>query len=257
MYATDPQDAVVPIFAKQKYSDKLEQIGTGIFIDFLSQPFLFTAAHVTDELKQTELMIPTYGGIEPIEGYIAHIDLPPDISRNDDNVDIAYYRLSTKFAQRMCVYFKPLPQSRIMLIGSALELGVCSIYGYPASKAKFRQGVYSSESATFRGVVASEETYKSLGLLPEHNIVVHFHKKRAVSPEDGSRINPISPKGVSGGGIFAWPDGHELSDDWSLPKLVGIFHAYKKSDGLMIGTNLISVFAAIQLGEMKGYGGVE
>jgi hypothetical protein len=86
---------------------------------------------------------------------------------------------------------------------------------------------------------------------------VHFHKKRAVSPEDGSRINPIGPQGMSGGGIFAWPDGYELSDDWSLPKLVGIFHSYKKSEGLMIGTHLISVCAAIQLGEMKGYGGVK
>ncbi len=115
MFATDPQNAVVPIFAKHKYTDKLEQVGTGIFIDFLSQPFLFTAAHVTDELEQTKLMVPVYGGIDPIEGYVAHINLLPEMSRNDDNIDIAYYRLSTKFAQLMCVYFKPLPQSRCLL----------------------------------------------------------------------------------------------------------------------------------------------
>ena len=256
MYATDPKDSVVPIFAKRKFEEKLVQVGTGIFIDYLSQPFLFTAAHVTDELQKSQLMVPVCGDIRNIQGYAAYIDLPPEIHREDDNVDIAYYKLSTDFARMMCTHFKPLPQSRRMVIQSALELGVCSVYGYPSSKAKLKQGVYTSESATFRGVAAREVTYSKLGLSPEHSIVVHFHKKRAVSPESKKRINPISPRGVSGGGIFSWPKGREISNDWSLPKLVGIFHTYKKSEGLMIGTHLIAVLAAIELGQMKGFNGV-
>ena len=257
MHATDPEEAIVPIFAKEKYTDRLHQIGTGIFVDFEGSPFLYTAAHVTDNLQHGELMVPTYFGIEPIEGYVAHIDLPPEIPRTKDDIDIAYYRLSTEFARTMAEYFLPLPQSRCMIISSALELGVCSIYGFPSSKAKKRKDKYKSESATYRGLAANEETYNKLGLSPDTSIVVYFHKKRAVSPDNGQKINPISPKGVSGGGIFAWPEGHELSDDWSLPKLVGIFHSYKESEGFMIGTHLISVLAAIQLGKMKGFGGVK
>ena len=157
----------------------------------------------------------------------------------------------------MCANFRSLPRSRSMLISSALELSVCSVYGYPASRAKRLQGKYSSESATFRGVAASEKTYNELGLLPDSSIIIHFNRKQAVSPKDGKRINPISPNGVSGGGIFSWPAGHEISNDWSIPKLVGIFHTYKKTEGLMIGTHLISVLAAVQLGQMKNFDGVE
>lgn len=66
-----------------------------------------------------------------------------------------------------------------------------------------------------------------------------------------------SLKGSSGGGIFAWPPGAELSDDWSLPRLVGVVHSFKEKEGLIIGTTLVPVLAAIGLGRMKGFGGIQ
>lgn len=256
MHATDPEDALVPLFAKAKDLKGFEQVGTGIFIDFQSQPFLFTAAHVADFLDSGDLFVPAHGGMQAIDGYVGYIDLLPGMRRSEDDVDIAYYRLSTDFARRMCAYFRPLPQERCMVIRSALELRVCSVYGYPISKAKRRGGKYHSETATFTGVVASEETYKTLGLSTDSSIIIHFDRKRAVSPEDGRKIDPLSPRGVSGGGIFSWPTGFELSRDWSLPQLVGIFHTYKKTEGLLIGTHLLPVIVATQLGKMKSFGGV-
>lgn len=256
MHATDPEDALVPLFIKERYSDNYEQVGTGIFVDFQNQPFLFTAAHVTDHLEHCELLVPVYGGIDVIDGYVGYIDLLPGMSRAEDQIDIAYYRLSTSFARRMCAYFRPWPQSRCEIIKSALDIGVCTVYGYPTSKAKRKQGKYHSEAASFRGAVASKDTYEELGLSPDSSIVIHFHRKRIISHMDGKPSNPISPRGVSGGGIFSWPAGHELSDDWTLPLLVGIFHTYKKTEGLLIGTHLITTLAATQLGRMKGFGGV-
>ena len=94
------------------------------------------------------------------------------------------------------------------------------------------------------------------GLDPESSIVIHFHKKRAVDRLTGKSINPVAHSGVSGGGIFAWPLGHELSEDWSVPELVGIFHTYDQSKGLMIGTPLWVLAMAVQLGQMKDFGGV-
>jgi hypothetical protein len=256
MHAKDPEHALVPLFVKAKYSEHYEQVGTGIFIDFQNEPFLFTAAHVTDHLGNSELFVPAHGGIQPLDGYVGYIDLLPGMTRAEDKVDIAYYRLNVNFARRMCAYFKPWPQSRCSIIESALKLTVCTVYGYPISKAKKVHGRYHSETASFRGAVASDKTYEQLGLTPESSIIIHFHKDRVVSPEDGKPRNPLSPRGVSGGGIFSWPTGHELSEDWSLPQLVGIFHTYKKAEGLLIGTHLISVIAATQLGTMNGYDGV-
>jgi hypothetical protein len=131
------------------------------------------------------------------------------------------------------------------------------VSGYPASKSgKTAEGIHRSEIFSFRGVAAEHHLYDSLGLDPKFNIILHFSKKRAVDPKTFERYSTPSLKGVSGGGIFAWPKGQELSDDWKLPKLVGLMHTYKEKDGLIIGTTLLSVVGAVLLGRMKGFGGV-
>lgn len=152
MYATDPDDAVVPIFAESLRGGGLTQVGTGLFVEFRSQPFLFTAAHVTDNLQHSELWVPAHDGIYPIQGYVGYVDMLPEQRRGDDHVDVAYYRLDSRFAKGMLEMFKPWPQARCVLVPSQLELGVCSIYGLPASRFKRRGGTCTSETATFRGV---------------------------------------------------------------------------------------------------------
>lgn len=249
-------ESIIPIFIETEIPKKTIQIGTAVFVDFQNKPFLFTAAHVTDDMANGRLLVPTVDGLSEIEGYTAYIDLPPETSRSEDSVDMAYIRLSSVFASKLCFHFKPLPQKKIRLISSALELGVVSVVGYPASKSKKKQDSFQSEMCYYRGVVADSETYSSLELCPTSSTVIHFHKKRIVKPETMENYAPPSPKGVSGGALFAWPHGAELSQDWSIPELVGIFHTYKKQEGVMIGTNLISFVAATTLGEMKGFDGV-
>lgn len=257
MYTVDPHDSLVPIFVEHLSSGKIEQVGTGIFIEFQGAPFLFTAAHVTDITEYGSLMAPTENGISTIDGYMAYVDLLPESKRAEDTIDIAYFRLDTNFARSLIAYFKPLHQSRCEIIHNITELGTYSICGYPASKSRQNGDVFSSELASYRGLSAKNEIYEELNLTSDSSIIIHFRKKNAISPLNFKKINPLSPRGVSGGGIFAWPAGHELSNDWSLTRLVGIFHTYKERKGLMIGTNLLSVVTAVQLGAMKNYGGVE
>lgn len=254
----DPYDSLVPVFLKTEIPKRVVQIGTAIFCELSGEPFLFTAAHVTDELKNGTLLVPTGVELSPIEGYVAHIDIPSELSRLDDSVDIAYYRLSKASATQLTHHFRPLPQGRGKIIRSAHELTVCSASGYPASKSKkSSDGVYSSEIFSFRGVIADKDTYDRLNLSPDQAIVIHFHKKRAVHPGTMDTFPTPSLKGTSGGGIFAWPLGAELSDDWSLPRLVGLVHTFKEREGLIIGTTLLPVLAAITVGRMKNFGGVQ
>lgn len=160
----DPYDSLVPVFLETEIPRRIRQMGTAIFREFWGEPFLITAAHVTDELKNGVLLAPTAQGLMPIDGYMAYIDLPPEISRLKDNVDIAYYRLSSEFAAQLSYHFKPLPQGRGEVIRSALELTVCSASGYPASKGKKNGDTYSSEIFSFRGVAARQETYDRFSL---------------------------------------------------------------------------------------------
>lgn len=197
----DPYDSLVPIFLETEIPKRVMQIGTAIFHELWGEPFLFTAAHVTDELKNGTLLIPTEMGLSPIDGYVAHIDLPAEFSRLDDSVDIAYFRLSRAFALQLGHHFMPIPHGRGEIIRSAQELTVCSAAGYPASKSKKNgDGVFSSEVFSFRGVIADKETYDSLDLSPDQAIVIHFHKKRAVHPGTTNRFPTPSLKGISGGG---------------------------------------------------------
>lgn len=245
----DPYESLVPVFLETDIPKRVHQIGTAIFRELWGEPFLITVAHVTDELKNGILLVPTAQGLSPIDGYMACIDLPPELPRRNDNVDIAYYRLSSEFAVQLSYHFNPLPQGRGEVIQTALGLGVCSVAGYPATKGKKNGQTYSSEIFSFRGVAAMQETYDQFALSPEQSIIIHFHKKRAVHPETMEAFSTPSLRGCSGGGIFAWPPGKELSDDWSLPRLVGVIHTFKEKEGLIIGTTLLPVLAAIGLGK--------
>jgi hypothetical protein len=250
----DPYDALVPIFHSSKLPRRFQQIGSAIFIQLNGEPFLLTAAHVTDKIRIGELLVPTAEGFSPIEGYMAHIDLPPEIARSEDTVDIAYYRLTAQFAATLSHRFTALPQSRGELLQSAHEMTVCSASGYPANKTKQKGTTFSSEIFSFRGVIASPQVYEELGLSPTASIVIHFHKKRAIDPQTLKAFPTPSLRGISGGGLFAWPPGSEISDDWSLPRLVGIVHTFMEREGLIIGTTFLPILAAIGLGRMKRYG---
>jgi hypothetical protein len=252
----DPYNALIPVFLHTKLPKRMRQFGTAVFFELHGEPYLLTAAHVTDDLKQGELLVPTSEGFLPIEGYLGFIDLPPEIRRTEDMTDIAYYRLTTRLAIALRHHFSPLPQTRSELIQSALELTVCSTSGHPATKGKKNENTYSSEIFSFRGVSAQAEIYEQLSLSPTASIILHFGKKRAVDLNTLAPFPTPSLKGVSGGGIFAWPRGSEFSDDWSLPMLVGIFHTYKEREGLIIGTSLLPILSAISLGKMKGFGGI-
>jgi len=257
MPTVDPYDALVPVFLETRAPNRVSQIGTAVFVELHGEPFLFTAAHVTDDQKSGYLLVPTSRGLEPIDGYMAFVDLPPEVHRREDDTDIAYYRLRSEFAVDLCHHFQPLPQARCELIKSSMELTVCSVSGYPASKSgKTSEGAHRSEVFSFRGVAAQQHVYDSLGLSSEFNVVVHFSKKRAVNPETFEKSATPSLKGVSGGGIFAWPKGEEFSDDWSLPNLIGLMHSFREKEGLIIGSTLLPVVTAVQLGRMKQFAGV-
>lgn len=254
MQKFDPYDALVPIFHNSQLPKRFRQIGTAIFVHMYGETLLLTAAHVIDELNSGELLVPTEEGFSPIEGYMLHIDLLPEVRRSEDMVDIAYYRLTERFATILSHHFTPIPHSRTQLIKSAHELTVCSASGYPTSKSKKDGMQYSSEIFSFRGVVANAETYKQLELSPDGSIVIHFSKKHAVDPATLKAFPTPGLKGISGGGLFAWPLGEETSNDWSLPKLVGIVHTFKEREGIIIGTTFLPLLAAISLGKMKHFG---
>jgi hypothetical protein len=256
MSSFDPYDCLVPVFLRTDVPRRLQQFGTAVFAESQSDFFLFTAAHVTDDRAQGDLLVPTRDGLSPIEGYLAYVDLLPEDTRREDHIDIAYYRLSREFAKELAHHFTAISAKNREVIPSALNLTVCSASGYPATKGKKNGDALSSEIFSFTGLAASEATYEALSLSPTSNIVLRFNRKTAVHSEDGKPFPTPSLKGISGGGIFAWPREAVGIPEWFNRRLVGIVHTYKERESLIIGTTMVPLLAVTSLGRMKNFGEV-
>ena len=47
----DVDKSIVPIYIRTEVPKRIVQIDTAVFVDFQNMPFLFTAAHVTDDME--------------------------------------------------------------------------------------------------------------------------------------------------------------------------------------------------------------
>lgn len=247
----DPYDSLVPIFRGETTPPRVQQHGTGVYFKLNGDVYLLTAAHVIDELEPGQLLVPDPGGLVPVTGSM-YASFVKDEGRKNDNADFAIFRPDARCKKALNHHFRPFPQTRTELLTTSLGLGCCSISGYPVSKGTNRGGQLSSEIYSFRGVAANAATYEKLSLDPSSNIVVHFDRSRAVYPGTLKPFPGPALRGVSGGAIFSWPKEHALSDDWSIPSLVGIFHTYHKDVGLAVGSLLMPYIVTIGIMQMKG-----
>ena len=249
----DPVIATVPVYVRESQKTKPKHFGTGVFLIYRDLPYLFTVAHVTDGANQGQLVLPIGDKFLEPEGFLRYIDLPPEIPRSADDVDMAYFRLDFEFADRLCSEYVPLI-NRTRNIVSASEVYTCSVIGYPSSKVKIRKGGHPEARAHyFTGQRASIDTYERLKLDPEFSIALHIAKNNMSHSTNGKGLLTL-PKlnGISGSAILAWPPDHLYPSDWSLPDMVGVVHSYLRDEGLLIGTTMAPYLAAIGLDIMQG-----
>ncbi|MCC3256291.1 serine protease [Xanthomonas campestris pv. campestris] len=246
----DPYDSLVPIFRAEKTPSRVQQHGTGVYFKLNGDVYLLTAAHVIDGSEPGQLLVPGPDGLVPVAGSM-YASFVGDENRKNDNSDFALFRLEAGCKKALNHHFSPFPQTKTELLTTSLELGCCSISGYPVSKGTNKGGQLSSEIYSFRGVAAGAATYEKLGLDPSANIVLHYDRSRAVYPGTLQPFPGPALKGVSGGAIFSWPKEHAMSNDWSIPSLIGIFHTYYKDEGLAVGSLLMPYIATIGLMQMQ------
>ena len=250
----DPYNSLIPIFRETTIPKGINQIASAVYVKNQMGYFLFTAAHVTDDLSHSKLLVPANGFLAEIDGYVAFVDLLPEQRRDDDNIDVAYIKLSHKFSIAVSQHFEPICGRNSEVMENSSKLYTCSVAGYPASKGKKMSGSYSSDIFAFTGMNVTESIYNEYGLSTSTNIALRFDRKYAVNPDTGESFPTPGLSGVSGGGIFAWPPNKPFCCDWSERKLVGIFHTYKKRENLLIGSTLLPFLSALTLGHMKGFG---
>jgi hypothetical protein len=227
------EESLVPIYLWRRDKEYPEQVGTGIYLQLLDQPYLLTAGHVADLRSEGSLCIPSTEGISPLEGGIGGNVLAPNANRKNDKFDVAYIRLSTMVASLMHPTFVPIPRSNVDIDGGVLPGDFCSVGGYPVTKASRTEVAYQSETYAYVGVAVEHEEYFRLGYDPAIHLIVSYNIKKGIFPE-GDRINPPHPRGLSGGGIFRLQP-----ESLHAPRtLIGSMHTYKEREKCFIGTRI-------------------
>jgi hypothetical protein len=239
-------DALCPIFLLNNFKGSLIQIGTGVLIDISDITFLLTAAHVIDEMKYGDILIPTNAGLKSLEGTFSYLETPNKKTRAKDKLDIGYFKLETNFARSLHNDLNVINIDDIVFLDDATQSVIYTFAGYPSSKTKTRSNFAQSEPYYYSGYSVEKEIYSKYGYNPNFHIIVKFRRHSSVTAI-GEKYFPPFPRGISGGGIYVWPEEFQGQLIPTGRKLVGIVHTYKQDEGLLIGTNIQAFIKCIAI----------
>lgn len=242
---TNTGDSIVPIFEAPRQDEDVTQVGTGVAIAIGPERYVLTAAHVTDSWKEKELYIPSNSGIVSVSGTLFSRPLSPNESRDDDMVDVSYFRLSPKLAEDLHDTIRPFQIDEMDLSGSCGAGDSFTFCGFPWRKTK-RVGLsHQTEMATYTGHVVTEKDYLKCGCDRNVHVAIRFRLKKSYSWKHQSHKVAPHPQGISGGAALAWP--RLLKDRMSVQalKLAGVVHTYKKQSDVLVATKIAPFIYAI------------
>jgi hypothetical protein len=242
----DLPESVVPVFLGTLVPDRVNANGSAVFVRIDQGHYLWTAAHVIDGKDRGALLVPIGSRLVEIEGVINYVPLPRGARRDHDPVDLAFIHLDQGFAADLQERFPPITEDRLEGEGQPFGPRSCAVVGYPASKSKESHGLVNSRLSILQGIGDWPGVVEERGLNSAVSILVHFRRERAVHVRTLRPVPVPGMIGMSGGAIFGWPPGAELSIDWSLPRLAGVAHTRKESDGVIIGTRTTVFLKAIR-----------
>ena len=238
--------AVCPIFTEKPYSGATEHIGSAVLIEIEGKLFLLTAAHITDRQEMETLLVPGVDGLISPHGYFAHVSVSKGKTRDNDRMDIAYYRLDDDIRSELDPKLKPMHREDMALFESLMQGDIYSFSGFPHRKTRIHGDTVETELFSYTGCVVDDETYRELGYDPGVHIVVKFDRKQSYLRYGPRNIPPL-PHGVSGGGIFAWRKDFVDGGDPDDRRLVGIAHSYHKHNAhhYLAGTRINAFLSCI------------
>lgn len=205
-----------------------ELIGSGVLIRANELIFLVSAAHVADDVRPSR---PHYfgalGQLLPLPSLRFTSPLPPNGSREDDRLDLAYWVLDPRLIQRV-------PSADTVFL-SELRLGIESrgaqphqylVNGYPHTRQPrhFVENEFAAKDFGFISDELDEESYANAAVDRDQNIFVEFDREDIF--RRGQQVLGPDLQGVSGGAVWAL-DGQSASPQ--RPLLAGIVISWRRA----------------------------
>jgi len=189
-------------------------IGSAILLKVHGTPLIITAAHVIDVNEQMALYVAGTKCLVPLEATFTITGRPPS-GRTDDRYDFAVAKLSpaTSSALGNVGYIK---DDELLLHDAPTQGHLHVVLGYPNSKNKridHVSRVVRSELWKYGGIAGRDEVLQTkLKISGEDHLFIGFDSRHSRAA-DGSLVNSISPRGISGGAVC---DAGNLADAENL-----------------------------------------
>jgi hypothetical protein len=228
-----------------------DQLGSSVLLEIKGRKLLVTAAHVIDENERTSLYV---GGADALVEIVLEFfgTGAPNGDRDRDHYDFAFAELPSEVVDALGpVKFIAANECRAQGAEDARRL--FTVVGYPNSRnkppygpqTKVRGQIYQySSTHRFEPTLAAR-----LGI-PGHEHLFIDHRKGAFD-ETGTRVNPIDPRGLSGGAILESFDFNDRDlvkgRREPTPQLAGITIARYPETGTLLGTKIDTIIRAIGL----------
>jgi hypothetical protein len=225
-------------------------IGSATLLKVGGTPLIVTAAHVVDENEHTALYVAGEKHLVPIEASFEITGRPPG-DRKEDRYDFAVAKLSSA----MCSELGDVgyvADCDLLLHDAPTSGYLYVVLGYPNSKNKkidHASKVARSELWKYAGLAGPvQDLQTKLKVSGKDHLFIGFDRKHSRA-EDGTVVNSISPRGISGGAVF---DAGNLADPDNLRpgvhmrrRLAAIVIEYHPEHNRIVATRVRVILGAI------------
>jgi hypothetical protein len=202
-------------------------IGTCMFIKVGGEPFMVTAAHVTDNHHVSTLYVGASSSLQKIEGEFWQTKVPAG-GRDDDKLDFAFWRLPDDVVATLSdVVF--IEESDLSLNRGTMEGRQFLVLGYPIRRNRkirsrghhVRSRAWTYQSSHFD---LDDGSLKRMGCSRQDHLFLKYDNR--AGDYKGGTDNVISPRGASGGALvdLGLPSLEKLGKETQcVGRLAGLF----------------------------------
>lgn len=217
------------------------QHGTGVFVKFESKYFIFTAAHVLDDIE--DLFIPLNNGFDLLKPGDQVIKNKSADIREKDELDLGIIILDEISVKEILSEYSFLECEDVEINHSQINLLTYIIFGYPTSWSKKSMIKNSFHTKPFFQITKciEKEDYAKYERNEFLNLIVEYDRKN--TPNLKSKSLSFGPNlyGISGCGLW-YINPIDLK---SNPKLVGIMNEWSKKNRSKLFATRIDAYTEI------------
>lgn len=214
--------------------------------------FALTAAHVADQAESLPLFTGAGDALVRFEGSRTAIKLREGQSRLSDQLDVAVLTLSATTAEQIADG-DFIDVSDIDTVERTLDDEIFLVAGYPGTKRKEEPALGLLEVGFYPALAVSRPRpdYKSLGLKPNHHLLLGFSKKRMW--RRGVRV--IAPDLYEMSGCGVWAIGEPEGALFERPRLTALLIGKRLARGVpVLQTTRMSVVMYGVVAALKSLG---